>query len=74
MGLGENEQQYISIEYHLPSLLYAGIYEGEQVGIAKIYYKNTESASIPLLAETDCLRKNPEKDVFGQIKEIFGLN
>ena len=74
LGLGENEQQYISIEYHLPAFVYAGIYEGEQIGTAKIYYKNTEAARVPLLAENGCLRKAPEKDVFGRIMEIFGIS
>lgn len=74
IGLGENEQQYISIEYHLPPFLYAGIFKGEQVGTAKVYYKNTEVASVPMLAESACIRKTPEKDVFGQIMEIFGIS
>ena len=74
VGLRENEQQFISIEYYLPSFVYAGIYKGEQLGMAKIYYKNTEVAAVPLLADSACIRKTPEKDVFGQIKEIFGIS
>ncbi len=74
VGLGENEHQYISIEYHLPPFVYAGIYRGEQLGTAKIYYKNTEIASVPLIAETACIRKTPEKDVFGRIMEFFGIS
>ncbi|MBR4111727.1 MAG: D-alanyl-D-alanine carboxypeptidase [Ruminiclostridium sp.] len=74
VGLGEKEQQYVSIEYHIPRFAYAGIYKGEQLGTAKIYYKNTEVASIPMLAESACIRKTPEKDVFGQIMEIFGIS
>ena len=74
VGLGENEHQYISIEYYLPSFVYAGIYKGEQLGTAKIYYKNDEIASVPLIAETSCIRKTPEKDVFGRIMEIFGIS
>ena len=74
VGLGENEHQYISIEYHLPAFVYAGIYKGEQLGTAKIYYKNTEIANVPLIAEEASIRKTPEKDVFGQIMEFFGIS
>lgn len=74
VGLEENQQQYISIEYHIPSFVYAGIYKGERIGTARIYYKNNEIKSVPLLSETTCLRKTPEKDVFGQIMEIFGIS
>lgn len=74
IGLKENEQQYISIEYHIPSFVYAGIYNGEQLGTARIYYKDTEIADIPMLAESACIRKTPEKSVFGQIMEIFGIS
>ncbi len=74
VGLGGNQHQFISIEYHLPSFVYAGIYKGETVGTAKIYYKNDEIASVPLIAESACIRKTPEKDVFGRIMEIFGLS
>ncbi len=74
IGLEENQQQYISIQYHIPSFVYAGIYKGEQLGTAKIYYKNKEIKSVPLLSEMACIRKTPEKDVFGQIMEIFGIS
>ena len=74
VGLSGNEHQYISIEYHLPAFVYAGIYKGEQLGTAEIYYKNEKIAGIPLIAENACVRKTPEKDVFGRIMEIFGLS
>lgn len=74
VGLSGNEHQYISIEYHLPAFVYAGIYKGEQLGTAEIYYKNEKIAGIPLIAENACVRKTPEKDVFGRIMELFGLS
>lgn len=74
VGLGEDELQFISIEYHLPPFVYAGIYKGEQLGTARIYYKNNITAEIPLIAQSGCIRKTPEKDVFGRIMELFGLS
>ncbi|MBQ8614350.1 MAG: D-alanyl-D-alanine carboxypeptidase [Ruminiclostridium sp.] len=74
IGVSEGGSENIHIKYHLPDFLYADIDKGEQVGTAKIYYKNREISSIPLVAAQDCRRLAPEKSVFGHFLEFFGLS
>ena len=74
MGVFRDETESIRIEYHLPAFLYADIQKGEKVGVAKIYCGKEEISSIPLVAESECLRKTPEKSAFEEFLEIFGLS
>lgn len=72
IGIAEGEEKYIRIEYHLPAFLYADIRAGEQVGFAKIYYKDTEISCIPLNAAEDCSRELPRRTISERILEFFG--
>lgn len=74
IGVLKNSTDNINIEYYLPSFLYADIEKGEKVGVAKIYKDNSEISTIPLVAETECKRALPEKSVFDEFLEIFGLS
>lgn len=71
VGLPENGERNIKTEYSLPAFLYAEISEGEQVGLAKIYYNETEIAEIPMIAGEDCARNECRKSFFGNFSRLF---
>ncbi len=72
IGLGENENENLRIEYHVPAFIYADIKAGDILGEARIYYNDTEISVIPLASDRDCKRIIREKTVFEEFMEMFG--
>ena len=56
IGVSNNSGDNITMEYFVPSFIYADVDKGEQIGLAKIYYNDAEIASIPLVANADVCR------------------
>lgn len=73
IGVSENDKKFIKIEYHIPAFLYADIRKGEQIGAAKIYYKDEEISCIPMVASGESLREIPEKTFSEWIMDIFTM-
>lgn len=71
IGIAEGGMEDVHIEYSVPVFLYADIAKGEAVGMARVYYKDTEICSVPLVSESGCRRIASEKSVFEEFFDKF---
>lgn len=74
IGIMDGESDNITVEYYVPEFIYADIEKGDKLGLAKIYYNNTEITSIPLVADSGCKRVTAEPDMLSSFLDNFGIN
>lgn len=74
VGVTDDSEKNITIEYHIPNFVYADIMAGDKLGVAKIYYNEAEIKTIPLVAGESSQRIIYERSALDMFLESFSLN
>lgn len=74
IGVTEESESNITIEYHVPPFVYANINNGDKLGMAKIRYNGEEIKTIALIASESSERVVNEESALNIFLESLGLN